>query len=316
MGDLIQANTAARIPARTPRIADGGPGRPTIRVVGEGEGWTVADVVCAAGPRDRPFEERHEQFAIAIVTEGTFQYRSTGGHGLMMPGSLLLGSPGQSFECGHEHGAGDRCLSFWYTPEYFEGVVAAAGVRGTRLDFRDARLPPLRPLSRLVADASAALSDVLDAPWEELAVRLGTQVVRMSAGLSHRAEEAPPSALARVTRVVRRIEREAESPLPLRALAREAGLSPYHFIRTFGRVTGLTPHQYLRRARLRRAAFRLGTAQAPVIDVVFETGFGDVSSFNRAFRAEFGVSPRDYRRGVADDRRGTRAPLETRVAAR
>jgi AraC family transcriptional regulator len=292
------AETAVGIDARTPPAAGGAPNRPRIRIIGQGDGWRVADVVCAAGPWDRPFEERHEQFAIAIVTEGTFQYRSTRGRELMTPGSLLLGNPGQSFECGHEHGSGDRCLSFWYTPDYFEAVAADAGARGTRIDFRQPRLPPLRPLSRLVAEASAALAIAGDTPWEELGVRLGAEAVRISAGLSRGPEPAPPSALARVTRVIRRIERDADSPLPLRALAREAGLSPYHFLRTFERVTGLTPHQYLRRARLRRGAFLLGTERRRIIEVAFETGFGDVSSFNRAFRAEFGVSPRDYRQRV------------------
>jgi len=91
------------------------------------------------------------------------------------------------------------------------------------------------------------------------------------------------------------IERDADTPLTLGALAGEAGLSPYHFLRTFEGMTGATPHQYLRRLRLRRAAERLATGRARIVDVAFASGFGDVSNFNRAFRAEFGVSPRVYR---------------------
>ncbi len=79
-------------------------------------------------------------------------------------------------------------------------------------------------------------------------------------------------------------------------LGREAGLSPYHFLRTFERLTGLTPHQYVRRARLRQAAMRLAADPGRVLDIALDSGFGDVSNFNRAFRAEFGVSPRGYRR--------------------
>lgn len=46
------------------------------------------------------------------VTSGTFQYRGSGSNGreMMTPGSILLGSPGQAFACGHEHSNGDRCL--------------------------------------------------------------------------------------------------------------------------------------------------------------------------------------------------------------
>ena len=50
-------------------------------------------------------------------------------------------------------------------------------------------------------------------------------------------------------------------------LAAEAGLSIYHFVRTFRRVTGVTPHQFLMRTRLRRAAVRLASQRAKIIDV-------------------------------------------------
>jgi AraC-like DNA-binding protein len=98
-----------------------------------------------------------------------------------------------------------------------------------------------------------------------------------------------------VTRAVRTIERRPEATLPLDRLAREAGLSPYHFLRTFERLTGVTPHQYILRARLREAAMRLASESRNVLDIALDCGFGDVSNFNRAFRAEFGLSPRAYR---------------------
>lgn len=59
-------------------------------------------------------------------------------------------------------------------------------------------------------------------------------------------------ALTRVARSLRTIEYHPESKLSLSALAREAGLSPYHFLRMFARLTGMTPHQYVLRSRLRK----------------------------------------------------------------
>jgi len=93
------------------------------QVLARGDGWTVSDVVCRSGPDDRPFEEQHANFSIAVVAAGTFEYRSAAGRELMTPGSLMLGSAGQSFECGHEHGVGDRCIAFWYAPAYFERLA-------------------------------------------------------------------------------------------------------------------------------------------------------------------------------------------------
>ncbi len=63
-------------------------------------------------------------------TKGTFQYRSRQGSAVLVPGSVLLGNAGACFECGHEHGHGDRCLAFHCTPEFLDTV--ASGVSGAR----------------------------------------------------------------------------------------------------------------------------------------------------------------------------------------
>ncbi|HYI92977.1 MAG TPA: AraC family transcriptional regulator, partial [Bryobacteraceae bacterium] len=102
-------------------------------------------------------------------------------------------------------------------------------------------------------------------------------------------------ALGKVTRIVRMIENHTDAPLDLHTLARVARLSPYHFLRTFHGITGVTPHQYLLRTRLRAAAVHLRTDSRKVVDIAFDCGFGDVSNFNRTFRMEFGISPRMYR---------------------
>jgi AraC-like DNA-binding protein len=78
-------------------------------------------------------------------------------------------------------------------------------------------------------------------------------------------------------------------------MARIAGLSRYHFLRTFKAVTGITPHQWLLRARLRDAARRLATSRDPVTEIALDVGFEDLSNFIRSFRSEFGVSPSRYR---------------------
>lgn len=285
--------------ALTQRATHGAVGGTTGRALARGDGWTVDDVICTSGPADRSFEERHSQVSIAIVVAGTFQYRSPAGRALMTPGSLLLGSPGHCFECGHEHGAGDRCVAFRYAPDFFERVAADAGASGALLEFPSPRVPALRESAAVVAQACAGLTGSADVSWEEIAVRLAARVARLVGRTSRQPADVPKSALARVTRTVRAIERQPSARLTLGSLAAEAGLSPYHFLRTFERLTGLTPHQYIRRARLREAAVRLAAEPAEkVIDVAYDSGFGDVSNFNRAFRAEFGLSPRAYRKQV------------------
>lgn len=278
------------------RALHGGPGQACARLLAEGPGWRVYDVVCDHGPQDRPFEEQHSGVSIAIVAGGSFQYRGDGGRELLTPGSLLLGQHGQYFECRHDHAPGDRCIAFRYDPEYFERVAWDAGF--SRAAFQALRVPPLRELSTLI---SRACGGVLGAPvsWEELSLQLATRTLALTSARRSWPPDVPASSAARITRAIRAIERRAHDSLGLAELAREARLSTYHFLRTFEQVTGLTPHQYLKRTRLRQAALQLGAEPGRILDIALESGFGDVSNFNHAFRAEFGVNPREFRRRLS-----------------
>jgi AraC-like DNA-binding protein len=263
-------------------------GSPRYARIASGEGWSISDVMCTAGPRDRPYEELHTNPCIAVVASGTFQYRSGRKPDLMAPGSILLGNAGDCFTCGHEHGVGDRCVSLSYEPGWFEGI--AQGAR-----FRASSLPPIRATASLCARAAALLVSAEHGKCEEFAIQLGARVLTLEGG-KRESSSAQPAPLSRVSRVIRAMENEPAAPTDLAGLARLARLSPYHFLRTFQTLTGVTPHQYLLRARLRRAAVRLLSEKRNIADIALDCGFGDVSNFNRAFKNEFGIAPRAYRR--------------------
>jgi len=273
------------------RALEGGPGRMAARLLAEDPHWSVFDIICTAGPQDRPYEERHSHVFIGLVVAGSFQYHSAAGCDLLTPGSLMLGNAEQCFECRHDYGAGDRCLSFTYSPEYFERLAADAGGRGT--GFQLLRVPPVPLTSPLVARACAGLV-ASGLRWEELSVQVAAQALRLAHGLGPDARRVSRRAEAGVAATLRTIERHPDAELTLSRLAEEAGLSPYHFLRTFERVTGVTPHQYILRTRLRDAVVRLAESAVRIVDVAFDCGFSDVSNFNHAFRREFGVSPRAY----------------------
>jgi AraC family transcriptional regulator len=78
-------------------------------------------------------------------------------------------------------------------------------------------------------------------------------------------------------------------------LAREAAMSPYHFLRVFRQVIGTTPYQYVLRTRLHRAAQRLRLTDEPILRVALDSGFADLSTFNRRFRRLIGATPSAFR---------------------
>lgn len=265
----------------------------SMRLLAKGQGWSVHDFVCTAGPQDQAFEEQHTQSSVAIVLSGSFQYGTATGRELMVPGSLLLGNAGDGFVCGHEHGVGDRCISFHYSDEFRE----QAGADPDRRQFHLPRIPAIRALSPLVAGSATLLENDADPEAvEELALQIFRNATYAQHGFSARQRNADASSLARVSRVLRAIDAHPEHAHELAELAAHARLSPFHFLRCFEDLTGTTPRQYLLRTRLRRAAVRLKQESARVIDIALDCGFGDVSNFNRAFRAEFGTTPRIYRR--------------------
>lgn len=278
------------------RAAQGTPGRTAGRLLARGDGWSVHDVICTLGPSDRRFEERHAETAIAVVVAGSFEYCSPLGTALMTPGSFLLGNGGESFECGHEHAAGDRCVAFRYAVDYFERLAADAGAPRGERRFAVSCLPPLAGAARVVTRAGTGVVETTSDSWEELALQVAGTAVRLTRGLPRRPTGAPAGAVRRVTSSLRAIERDPAVRWTLSSLARAAGLSPFHYLRTFRQVAGVTPHQFILRARLREAAVRLVRERAKVMDIALDAGFGDISNFNRSFRAEFGAAPEAYRR--------------------
>lgn len=84
-------------------------------------------------------------------------------------------------------------------------------------------------------------------------------------------------------------------PLRLEEIARSTNLSPYHFARTFKKLTGLAPMQYFIRMRLQHACSLLDTTQLPIKQVSFAVGYPDPQYFSRSFYQSFGMSPHAYR---------------------
>jgi AraC-like DNA-binding protein len=87
-----------------------------------------------------------------------------------------------------------------------------------------------------------------------------------------------------------------DEPLPVAAVARDCGFTPFHFIRLFKAMFGETPHQYRLRAQVERAKHLLIVTSLSVTDVCMAVGFSSLGSFSSLFSRLVGISPSKFRR--------------------
>jgi AraC family transcriptional regulator len=88
-----------------------------------------------------------------------------------------------------------------------------------------------------------------------------------------------------------------DSALTLSEIGSAACLSPFHFLRGFKTVFGMTPHEYLSACRVERAKFLLERTELPVTEICFAVGFESPGSFSSWFTRLTGLSPRAWRGG-------------------
>jgi AraC-like DNA-binding protein len=260
---------------------------------------SVIDYCCDAAQGAPPFVEVHGLTSLSFVRNGSFGCRVGNSMHTLVPGAILVGRSGDEYMCTHEHHAGgDECISFQLAPELTDSLT-----RGARV-FRSGGLPPLPELIVLGELAQASIDCASDVGIDEVGVLLAARFVSLVGGEPQRGlTRVSARDRQRATRAALFLEANAHTAIALDDLAQHAQLSPFHLLRLFSRVLGVSPHQYLVRTRLRQAARLLTERERSVTDIAYQVGFGDLSNFVRTFTRAAGVSPGQFRRAAAGERK-------------
>lgn len=276
----------------------------TTTILSEGA-VSAADYRCEAGHTEAPYAEWHEVLSIAYVRKGTFGYHTRGQEIEMVAGSVLVGHAGDEYVCTHDHHAcGDECLSFRLAPELAEAISGRPDLCSL------ASLPPLPEMMVLGELAQAAAEGRSDVGLDEAGLMFAGRFAEVATGRKRGPTAASARDRKRAVHAATWMDEYSHRPIDLEKTAREAELSPYHFLRVFTRALGVTPHQYLLRSRLRHAARLLAGDDRSVTDIAYDVGFGDLSNFVRTFRRAASMSPGRFRQTA----RGKRNFLQERLA--
>jgi AraC-like DNA-binding protein len=260
---------------------------------------SVIDYHCSASPSDQPFTELHPNYSISYVRRGSFACHYRGRTHELVPGAALLGHPGDEYMCSHEHhGCGDECLSFHFTPTGLEALADGALAQPDL--WRTGALPPLPPMMMLAEVAEAVARCEHDMGLDELGLLIAARMRTLVTGMTVKPARALDRDRRRAVEASLWIEAHSHQDITLDDAARSAGLSPFHFLRVFARIIGVTPHQYLLRCRLRNAARLLRQGNRSITHVAIDVGFADLSNFVRTFRRAAGVSPGAFSELLAD----------------
>jgi AraC-like DNA-binding protein len=259
---------------------------------------SVLDYRCSAAPGDKPYAELFPTHSISYVRKGSFGCRTRGRSHELVPGSLLVGHAGDEYSCTHDHHAGgDECLSFQFAPEIAEAVGGDSRI------WRVGCIPPVPNLMVLGELAQSASQGGSEVSVEEVGLILARRFVELLSDRPRPRNDPAPRDRRRAVEAALWIDAHSHESIGLDAIARETGLSMFHFLRVFNRVFGVTPHQYLLRSRLRRAVRLLTEDTRAITSVAFDVGFNDLSNFVRTFHRAAGISPERFRRASRGERK-------------
>ncbi len=230
----------------------------------------------------------HEEFQILVMLDGCLRLTVSGQDYVVEPPAICLVNPAQ-VHAGGAQGWGWECRNFYVSQDVaarLMGVkVAPAFPMSVIYDVALAH-----KLATVHEVASANRGSALPALIEELGNLFRRYAVRVSPRSLNRSHPGVQLAVSHLR--ARYIE-----PIRIDTLARMSGLSQFHFLRTFSRETGITPHAYQNQLRLTLALRRLREG-APTAQAAAESGFYDQSHLIRILRRSHGLTPTMLKRAA------------------
>ncbi|MGN5149923.1 helix-turn-helix domain-containing protein [Aeromonas enteropelogenes] len=235
----------------------------------------------------------HPHFSIGAITGGHSHYLNQRSRQEVSTGSLVLMNPEEVHACNPITDQPWSYLMFYLDTEWLRSQQEEAGLGSEfrPFDMTASRDPLLyqglqRLYRQLVQEDDSLVREVACHQFSrQLLARLTPATW----------DDRPPQHLQRAAELM---QDDSASMLTLQQLSTVAGLTPSHFVRSFSRHYGMTPHAYLLDQRIRHARTLLRQGQ-PLAEVALASGFADQAHFQRQFKRQVATTPGQYRSQLA-----------------
>ena len=244
--------------------------------------------------RHRFAPHAHEEYAIGVIETGAQRVRVRGGHEIMPERTVCVINPGEQ-HTGHAATTAGWTYSMIYPGQSLLEDVAAQvrGKRGGVPFFKDLVLPDEEVAQRFLA-FHAALRSGTATMLAKQSLFLWTLSLLIERHAPVRPVSLPGNkAKPEILRARDYLREHFADSVGLAPLAQMAGLSAYHFVRSFRTVVGLPPHAYQLHRRIAEAK-RLLSLGSSISQAALATGFTDQSHLTNRFRAVLGITPGHY----------------------
>jgi AraC family transcriptional regulator len=260
--------------------------------------------------------EYQANFAVSFTRRGAFEFRLGKRASTIHSGVLLLENPDTERAVRHYGALKDDCTAIELSDDFFFQLFAedlsgkAPPSTAITKGFPKSVLPVtprLEALHSLIFNAGKTTIPGVTLRIDALVIELLWEI---ALAFDASAKTWAPCSLDRkmrefylenIDRARKLMQARFREELSLCDIARDAGISLFHFSRIFKQFTTFSPHKYLIHLRLEHARLLLRNTFLSVTEICFESGFNSLEHFSSAFTRQYGLSPRRYRGEIRRD---------------
>ncbi|MDF2543130.1 MAG: hypothetical protein K0S47_2848 [Herbinix sp.] len=237
------------------------------------------------------YAHKHNFYEFFIVLNGEFEELFNTEKLILAKRMVHFIQPNDShyYKCGNQYEK-NILRNIAVEKNYFEQYLSSVGVEHKETIFRSFQLDEITYQN--FVGKSDLLLEVADKDETKHFIFQSILSDLLVSGLIQKNKEHIPAWLQTAYHLVNRNKNYVEGLDKFVALS---GKSQEHFTREFKKYYNMTPSDYINNLRLQEIASLLCTSNSKIIDLVYQSGFNNISYFNRLFRERYGMSPREYR---------------------